>query len=127
MRFGKFLIFMGFITVLALTYIHMQMEIIDLAYEGNAREQKIKKLVEENGNANYKILMLKSANHIGKTMLDDGNGMQFADRDNILQITTSESFSDDGQINNHPTLASRANNLISLLSFGVTAEAKTPE
>ena len=50
---------MSVIIVLALTYIHMQMQIVDLAYRGNKKEQQIKKLIEENGNTTYKILILK--------------------------------------------------------------------
>ena len=38
---------MGFVTVLALTYIHMQMVIIDLAYQGNKKEQSTGVIVSE--------------------------------------------------------------------------------
>ncbi|MCK5178691.1 MAG: hypothetical protein KAR32_04110, partial [Candidatus Omnitrophica bacterium] len=65
MHLCKFLKFMGVVIVLALTYIHMQMQIVDLAYRGNNKEQQIRTLIEENGNTTYKILMLKSANHLG--------------------------------------------------------------
>ncbi|MCK4882610.1 MAG: hypothetical protein KAS92_06270, partial [Candidatus Omnitrophica bacterium] len=78
MHLCKFLKFMGVVIALALTYIHMQMQIVDLAYRGNNKEQQIRMLTEENGNTTYKILMLKSANHLGVAMLKEDSDMQFA-------------------------------------------------
>lgn len=123
MKLCRFFLCMGLATVLALTYIHMQMQIIDLAYQGNTKEQRIKKLVEENGNATYKILMLKSASHLGVTLLDEHSGMQFADANDVVQIAASEEFLTENQMS-EPQLAKKSNPLLSLLSFGVVAEAK---
>ena len=85
MQLCKFLKLMGILTILAVVYIHMQMQIIDLAYAGNKKEQQIKKLIEQNGSTTYKILMLKSANHLGDTILEDGSDMQFADTDDVVR------------------------------------------
>ena len=115
-------------TVVALTYIHMQMQIIDLAYQGNSKEQQIKKLAEENGSATYKILMLKSANNLGGVMLEKNSDMQFADVNDVVQITASEEFLMENQLGGQPRLAKRTNPLLSLLSsFGTEAEARTTE
>jgi len=46
MKLGKFLKWVSIVTVLALVYIHMQMQIIGLAYEGNAKEEQIRELSE---------------------------------------------------------------------------------
>lgn len=116
---------MGVITVLALTYIHIQMQIVDLAYKGNKKEQQIKKLIEENGSATYKILMLKSANHLGVAMLKEDSKMQFADADDVVQIAASKEFLMEDLPADQPKLAKRTNPFLSLLSFGVEAEAKT--
>lgn len=127
MHLLKFFKVMGLMTVLALTYIHMQMQIIDLAYQGNTRERQIKRLIEENGSATYKILMLKSANHLGDTMLEEKTGMQFADANDVIEITASEEFLAENRLGEEAQLAKRTNPLLSLLSFGVEAEAKTAE
>lgn len=127
MKLGKFFLLMGFITLLALTYIHMQMQIYDLAYQGNHKEQQIRRLIEENGDANYRILMMKSANNLGATMLDEKFGMQFADADDVIQITTSKEFLLEGRFGQNDELVNSTSPLVSLLSFGVTAEAKTSE
>ena len=127
MSLCKFLKVMGVIIVLALTYIHMQMQIVDLAYRGNKKEQQIKKLIEENGNTMYKILILKSANHLGVAMLEKDSDMQFADVRDVVQIAASKEFLMENQLGEQSKLAKRTNPLLSLLSFGVEAEAKTAE
>jgi hypothetical protein len=118
---------MSLITVLALTYIHMQMQIVDLAYKGNQNEQRIKKLIEDNGSATYRILMLKSANHLGVTMLEEDSDMQFADANDVVQIVTAEEILTEDQLDQSSKLAKRSNPLFNLLSFGVEAQAKTAE
>jgi len=118
---------MGIATIVALAYIHMQMQIIDLAYQGNQKEQQIKSLIEENGNSMYNILMLKSANHLGAAMFDEDLDMQFANADSIVQISTSKEFPLEEYLGAEPKLARKTNSLLSLLSFGTEAEAKTAE
>ncbi len=114
-------------TIVALSYIHMQMQIIDLAYQGNQKEQQIKKLIEENGNTTYKILMLKSANHLGVALLNEDSDMQFADTDDVIQIAASDKFLMENHLGSEPKLAKRANPFLNILSFGIEAEAKTAE
>ena len=127
MQLAKFFKMMGFITVLALVYIHMQMQIIDLAYQGNKKEQTIKALIEGNGSATYKILMLKSANHLGIAMFHENSDMHFSDTDDVVKIITSEEFLAESPLGRQPKLAKRTNPLLNLLSFGLEAEAKTAE
>jgi hypothetical protein len=127
MQLCKFFKVMGVVIVLALTYIHMQMQIVDLAYRGNKKEHQIKKLIEGNGNTMYKILMLKSANHLGIAMLEEDSDMQFADSDDVVQIAASKEFLMENQLGEQSKLAKRTNPLLSLLSFGIEAEAKTAE
>ncbi|MCK5012388.1 MAG: hypothetical protein KAS66_01075 [Candidatus Omnitrophica bacterium] len=127
MQLCKFFKVMSIVIVLALTYIHMQMQIVDLAYRGNKKEQQIKRLVEENGNMTYKILILKSANHLGVAMLEENPDMQFADAHDVVQIAAPKELLMEDQLNEQSKLAKRTNPLLSLLSFGIEAEAKTAE
>lgn len=127
MHLCKFLKFMGVVIVLALTYIHIQMQIVDLAYRGNNKEQQIRKLIEDNGNTTYKILMLKSAHHLGVAMLEEDSDMQFADAHDVVQIAASKELFMEDPLTEQSKLAKRTNPLLSFLSFGVEAEAKTAE
>lgn len=128
MQLCKFFKVMGIVIVLALAYIHMQMQIVDLAYQGNKKEQEIRRLVEENGSATYKILMMKSANHLGLAMLKEDSDMQFADARDVVKIAASDDIlRQDDPLDQQQQLAKQMSPLLSLLSLGVEAEAKTAE
>ena len=118
---------MCIVTIVALSYIHMQMQIIDLAYQGNQKEQQIKKLTEENGNMTYRILMLKSANHLGVALLNEDSDMQFADTNDVIQIAASDKSLKENHLGSEPKLAKKTNPFLNILSFGNEAEAKTAE
>lgn len=127
MHLHKFIKILIVLTVLALAYIHMQMQIVDLAYAGNKKEQRIKKLIEMNGSATYKILMMKSANHLGDVILDDGSDMQFADEASVVRIETPQSFIAQERPAEQSRLAKRTNSFLNLVSFGLVAEARSSE
>ena len=123
MRLAKLLKFMSVIIVLSLVYIHMQMQIIDLAYQGKNKDRHLKKLIEENGNISYSISMLKSANYLGLKMLSEDSDMQFVNHEDIVQISTPPDFSGEALAVKQVSLKNKAS-LLSLLSFSAQAEAR---
>ncbi len=125
MRLLRLYQLMGLVTAVSLVYIHIQMQIIDLAYRGKSKEKQIKKLIEKNGNTTYQILSLKSANSIGIKLLAENSLIDFAEPKDVIKVQvsvdqlTKKSSNDlsSGKINTNP--------LLSLLSFGSRAEART--
>ena len=111
------------ITFVAIVYIHLQMQIVDLAYQGQAKEAKIKDLVDRNGNTFYAISKLKSANHLGGVLLSKDSKMQFAGREDIIMLAGAETASDAGRAQS----PGKSNALLSLLSFATQAEARNKE
>lgn len=79
MKLPKFLMTMLFLTSISLVYIQLQVQILDLAYQGKDKERELQKQLDINGEARQKISTLKSANHIGIKLLSDNSRMQFLD------------------------------------------------
>ena len=123
MKLSGLLKWIGFTTLLALVYIHMQMSIISLAYQGRNKEKTIRSLKEENGYLTYNILSLKSANNLGVKLLSKDSGMDFVDHQNIVVLNTTENSKKETAVNTDKT---KANFMVSLLSLGEQAEAKSP-
>ena len=111
-------------TVLALVYIHMQMNIINLAYQGRNKEKAIRSLKEENGYLTYTILSLKSANNLGVKLLSKESGMDFIDRENIVVFNTTENAG-TATVAMAGKPRERNNLFVSLLSLGAQAEAQS--
>ncbi len=73
-----------FVTFIALVYIHMQMRIYELAYKGKDKENRIHELSDTNGRLSHDILTLKSAQHLGNTLMDREGAMKFMGQDNVM-------------------------------------------
>ncbi len=98
MQLWRFIKCMFGLTVLALIYIHMQMNIFSLAYDGKQKEQHIVRLREQNGRVANNIFELKSANYIGRKMLDREAKFKFYDEQSVVKIATSQISSDQEQL-----------------------------
>jgi len=115
---------MSTVTVFALIYTHLQMQIFDYAYQGKTREKEIVTLKSENGRVTYNIMQLKSSLNLGVTLLTDNSIFQFSDDENIVQLVTTESLNAE-----HEGTVSRNEGpikpLLSFLSFKSEAEARS--
>ena len=80
---------MSFATFTALIYIHMQMQIVELAYKGKAKEHHFHELMDSQGALTHQILTLKSANHLGQQLLAKNEGLQFMGHDQVVQLVWS--------------------------------------
>src|ERR1700690_3289593 len=78
-----------FTTIMALPYIHMQMRIFELSYNGKDKEKVIHELNDSNGALSHQILTLESANNLGNQLLDRDNSLQFMDNEKVMTVSTS--------------------------------------
>lgn len=127
MNLAKFIKYTVLLTSLALVYIHLQMQIVDLAYQGQKREKRIEELVEKNGNAFYAISKLTSANHLGKELLAKNSDMQFAGPKDIMQMAAPAELSSGIRLSRASEPKRKTTALLGLLSFEGQAEAKNRE
>ena len=98
MQLGRFMKYMLVVTGLALVYIHMQMNIFSLAYDGKQKEQHIMRLREQNGRVSNHIFELKSANYIGQKMLSPEAKLKFYDEKSVVEIVTAKSRENQGKL-----------------------------
>lgn len=115
------------VTIVALSYIHMQMQIFDLAYLGKDQEMAIAKLDQQKQMLTYTILNIKSVHNLGHEMLGEEAGMQFANPSNIVLISSSRPNDLDAQPENTQLSAVTKNPLSTIFSFASRAEARNFE
>lgn len=120
MRLSSSLKCMSFVTLLALIYIHMQMQIIDLAYQGKRKEKDIIKLVEENGMVSYNILALKSSNNLGRKLLAKDSDLRFRDRGSVVELAVADPEAGQPRI----LTASQSKPTNPILNFFLRSEAE---
>ncbi|HRZ41031.1 MAG TPA: hypothetical protein P5246_08480 [Candidatus Omnitrophota bacterium] len=124
MKLMKFIQFMFVVTLVAMIYVHMQMRIFSLAYEGKKREQKITQLKENNGAVAYDILELKSASHLGRKVLKQDRTLKFYDQTSVVRLKTDRLEDPQAQ---QLAVSEKTNPLLKLLSFRAQAEARAAE
>ncbi len=112
------------LTGLALIYVFMQMEIVSLAYEGKRKEKQIIELNESTGAVAYKILQLKSANHLGGNLLSENSPYHFQDNRNVVELVSKESFAADAT---NVLRAPQQKNFFVNLLFKAPPEARAEE
>lgn len=76
--------------MVCLVYIHMQMKIFELSYRGKDKERIIYALSDTNGALVHEILTLKSANNLGRQLLDKENSLQFMGADHVMTVTAPQ-------------------------------------
>jgi len=117
---------MAIITTLALIYIHMQMQIFALAYQGKNREKQITKLKEMNGLLTYNILELKSSNHLGVKLLAENSKLKFRDSASVVELVTTQPVSEADEVR-VVKVKKAPNPLLSFLSLRSNGEAQAEE
>jgi len=108
---------MSFATVTSLLYINMQMQIVELAYKGKDKERRVHELTDRNGSLTNEILTLKSANHLGREVLDKDIGLSFMGHERVMTISSP-------MARTAPKPAVKENPFRNLLSFLAPQEAK---
>lgn len=89
MKLSRFLAMLFFFTVFSLVYIELQVQIFDLGYKGEKKKVHIQKLADIHSDLVYNIYKLKSANHIGITLLSaEDPKMRFMDYNHIIRLET---------------------------------------
>ncbi len=114
-------------TFLILLYIHLQMQIVDLAYQGQRKDAQIKELLDKNGSTFYAISKLKSANHLGEKLLAENSKMQFAGANDIIYVAANGDMIGHNDLQQALPAEQNTNILANLLSFATQAEARNRE
>ncbi len=114
-------------TFLILVYIHLQMQIVDLAYQGQSKESEIEDLLDKNGSTFYAISKLKSANHLGEKLLAENSKMQFAGANDIIYVAANGDMIGNNDLQQALPVEPKPSILANLLSFATQAEARSRE
>jgi len=113
---------MSTITLLALIYTHLQIQIIDLAYQGKRKENQIVELSESNGRLVYQILKMKSSSNLGGKLLASDSQLHFRDNQSVVELIASQG--NTGKTGKGLAKASKQNPILSFLSLKSQAEAR---
>lgn len=88
MRIRTFSIFLIFITVLALLYVHQQVQILKIGYSIEVSEREFSSLLDQNRALVYNIARLKSPVHLEERFLADKKDFRISKLSQTVEIVT---------------------------------------
>lgn len=126
MKLSRFLTTLFIFTIFSLVYIELQVQIYDLGYKGENKKTCIQKLMDDNSDLVYNIYKLKSANHLGVTLLSDSSKMKFLDDSHIIKLETPTQLLDNSSLDSvsNRSINKKPNLLASIFTLKSQAEAE---
>jgi hypothetical protein len=113
MRFFKSILFVMFMTLAALIYVHQQVELVKLSYSIECKEKSLKDVLDHRESLGYNIDNLESPGRLEQVLLSRKIDVGFPRRGNIVGATKLAS----GMRNEDRMRATFADRKISFLGF----------
>lgn len=86
MRLFRSIIFITVITVLALVYVHQQVELVKLSYAIGAKEKTLKDMLDHNGALGYNVDNLEAPSRLEGVLLAKKIDLIFPGRGDVVRV-----------------------------------------
>jgi len=86
MRLFKSLLFMAVATLIALVYVHQQVELVKLSYAIDCKEKKLKDMLDRRESLGYNIDNLESPGRLEKVLLSRKIDVMFPKRGDVVTM-----------------------------------------
>ena len=97
MRAFKTVAFIVFVTVVALVYVHQQIELVKLSYSIGCKEKKLKDVLDRNEGLGYNIENLEDPARLEQILLSKNIDITFPRPNNIIRAArTKARMAEDG-------------------------------
>lgn len=127
MKLFRLAILIGFITGIALLYVHQQVELVKLSYAIECKEKKLKDVLDHNGSLGYNIDNLEAPSRLEGVLLAQKIDIAFPKRNHVVKVTKFASNSMRGEEAKSIGLERKVNILGILDFFGSAKEAQAKE
>lgn len=126
MRAFKTVTFIIFATIVALIYVHQQVELVKLSYAIGCKEKKLKEILDRNEGLGYNIENLEDPARLEQVLLSKNIDMMFPRPNNIVRAVKAKTRAPEDGLR---TIAiEKSFNLFGILEiFSPRAEAQTKD
>jgi len=85
MRVFRTVLFMAFVTLVALVYVHQQVELVKLSYALGYKEKKLKDMLDHNEGLGYNIENLEDPSRLEQVLLSKNISVAFPKSSNVVR------------------------------------------
>ena len=127
MRLFKSILAIAFVTVVALVYVHQQVELVKLSYTIDCKEKALKTIIDRREMLRYNISNLESPSRLEKVLSSRNINVSLPKRAQIVRLAKTQPYVDSGKLLGVSGLEDRAG-IFRLFDFlGLRAEAHARE
>lgn len=108
MRLFKYIILLGAVTLIALVYVHQQVELVKLSYEIDCKEKKLKEMLDRKGILRYNISNLESPSRLEKVLSAKKISVSYPKKSQVVRLARNASYQPNGQFLGVSGLGERA-------------------
>ncbi len=127
MRLFRSLIIIFGITLVALIYVHQQVELVKMSYLIDYKERKLKLLLDLKGSLGYNIANLEDPSRLEKILLAKKIDLSFPKRGNVFMSTQTAPSAKRQRPLGATNLGARGGTVGILEFLGIGAEAQAKE
>lgn len=126
MRFLRSILFISVMTVMALLYVHQQIELVKLSYLIECKEKAIKDMLDHKESLGYNIDNLESPSRLEGALLAKNIAITFPKRGQVIKVVKVPANMNGGRALNTIGLEKKVNifGIFEFFSAGREAQAK---
>ena len=92
MRLFKYITLLGIVTLVALVYVHQQVELVKLSYEIDCKEKKLKEMLDRKGILRYNISNLESPSRLEKVLSKRKISVSYPKKGQVIRLARNSSY-----------------------------------
>lgn len=127
LKLFKFIISITAITLIALIYVHQQIELVKLSYAIDGKERNIEHMLDRRESLGYNIKELESPSRLEKALLSQKIEVAFPKRGEVVKVASLLADDASGRPLKKLAIEKKANISGILEFFGIAREAQAKE
>jgi hypothetical protein len=127
MKLFKTLTYMSLVTLIALIYVHQQVELVKLSYSINNKEKMLKVMLDRKDRLGYNVYNLEAPSRLESVLLSKNVDIAFPKRSNVVKVAKVGQNAESEKIIRNSALEGKFNFFGILEFFSPRAEAQAEE
>lgn len=115
------------ITIVALVYVHQQVELVKLSYAIEHKEKKLKDILDRRESLGYNINKLEAPSRLEKVLVARNINIAFPRKNHVVKVGSAASLREDARLRSASAIE-RKTNIFAIFDFFIPrAEAQAKE
>lgn len=98
MRLFKSITMISIVTLIALVYVHQQVELVKLSYSIDSKEKKLKDVLDRRASLQYNINNLEAPSRLEKVLISQKIDVAFPGKGHVVRLARASGFGNEEKL-----------------------------